>query len=60
MIHSRNSENVHCKNLKNLIECKSYKYEKKMNHKTIHAMVQEISNMPFFEINDAGSIVALD
>ena len=49
---------MHCKNEKDLIECKWYKYENKMNHKNIENSCHGAGNMPFSEISHAGSIAA--
>ena len=40
------------------IECKWYKYEKKINHKNAENSNHSAGNMQFFEINHAGSIAA--
>ena len=42
-----------------IIECKWYKHEKKMNHKNTENSCHVAGNMPFFEINRAGSIAVL-
>ena len=42
----------------NIIECNWYKYEKKMNHIDTKNICHGAGNMPFFEINPAGSIAA--
>ena len=55
MIHSRKHA---LQKLKDFIECKWYKYGKKVNHKNTENSCHGAGNVPFFEINHAGIIAA--
>ena len=55
MIHSRKRA---LQKLKRLNRIQIIQYEKKMNHKNTKNSCHGAGNMPFFEINHAGSIVA--